>query len=102
MIERYLNEYEYVAASHMTIADLSMLPSVTTARVSTFSALFSQPFKTFLIFKEFGFDLAKYPRLNEWHKKLEQLPGFDENLYGSKGNAGYLRKMIGGPIFDFT
>jgi glutathione S-transferase len=27
MIERYLNEYEYVASSNMTIADFSMLPS---------------------------------------------------------------------------
>ncbi|KAG5673500.1 hypothetical protein PVAND_003544 [Polypedilum vanderplanki] len=82
MIERYLNEYEYVAASHLTIADISMLPSVTTAR-------------------EFGFNLTKYPRLNKWHHKLETLPGFDENLYGSKTNAAYLRKMVNGPIFNF-
>jgi hypothetical protein len=44
---------------------------------------------------------VKYPPLNEWHKKLEQLPGFDENLNNSKVNASYLRKMIDDPIFGF-
>lgn len=33
VLDNYLNENEFIASNHLTIADFSIVPSVTTARV---------------------------------------------------------------------
>ncbi|KAL7039991.1 hypothetical protein ACKWTF_000203 [Chironomus riparius] len=83
VLDNYLKENEFIATNNLTIADFSIVPSVTTA-------------------KEFGFDLSKYPKLSAWHDKLEKLlPGFEENVHGSKVNAASMKKRLGGAIFQF-
>lgn len=86
----------------MTIADISIVPSVTTAKVTWLKCL-GLKFETNLTFlQDFGFDFRKYPNLNAWHDRMEKLlPDFEENVKGSQMNVGFIIRMIGGPIFQF-
>jgi hypothetical protein len=56
--------------------------------------------KITLISQEFGYDLSKeFPRLDSWYKKLQKLPGFDENLAGAKMLADVMKKLTGSSVF---
>ncbi|XP_026747672.1 glutathione S-transferase 1-like [Trichoplusia ni] len=58
MLERFLTRNSYVAADHLTIADLSISCTL------TFS----------LLIKEL--DTEKHPRIDAWYKKMQQEPSY--------------------------
>ncbi|CAH0604950.1 unnamed protein product [Chrysodeixis includens] len=67
MLERFLSKYRYVAANHLTIADISL---ATTLYVS-------------VLIKEI--DPSKYPRVTAWLKKMQQEPSYKK--FAEPGSA---------------
>lgn len=64
-VEVFLKDHDYIAGDHLTIADFSI--------VTTISAL-----NAFL-----EIDSSKYPKITAWIKRLEQLPYYEENAKGA-------------------
>lgn len=63
-LETFLEGQTYVAGDHLTVADISLLASVSTAEV-------------------LGFDLTKYPNVQRWYAKAKATtPGNDINEAG--------------------
>ncbi len=59
-MDTLIGDNKYVAGTHLTIADLSLLASST-------------------IFEIFDYDLSDYPNVKEWFERLQtELPYFDE------------------------
>lgn len=80
MLNSFLDGSEYFAGNTLTIADISIVTSVTS-------------------FHEMGFNLTEYPDLNKWFERMHSLPGFDENQAGAKGLADLVRSIIDGTIY---
>ncbi|KAG5673499.1 hypothetical protein PVAND_003543 [Polypedilum vanderplanki] len=81
ILEGYLKGHNYFAGDDLTIADFSILPNITSV-------------------VEFGFDLSKeLPNLDKWYKKMQSVPGFDENKAGAKLLADIMTKIIGTSVF---
>ena len=75
----------------MTIADLSILGTITSIKVCLVNLNQTrQAHFTRLFLQEFGYDLTKHPKLNDWYKSCEHVKGFEENADGAK----YLAKRI--------
>lgn len=64
-VEVFLKDHDYIAGDHLTIADFSI--------VTTISAL-----NAFI-----EIDSSKYPKITAWIKRLEQLPYYEENAKGA-------------------
>lgn len=64
-VEVFLKDHDYIAGDHLTIADFSI--------VTTISAL--------IAFIEIN--TSKYPKISAWIKRLEQLPYYEENAKGA-------------------
>ncbi|CAO1321650.1 unnamed protein product [Diamesa serratosioi] len=65
VLDSYLVDSKWFAGDNLTIADYSILGTITTA-------------------DEFGYDLTQHKHLNEWFQKCKTLPGFEENRLGGK------------------
>lgn len=65
-LELFLKDHDYIAGDQLTIADFSV--------VSTVSSLVGYV----------DIDPAKYPKLKSWLKRLEQLPYYSENSIGAE------------------
>lgn len=97
-MDSYLVNSEWIAGNNITIADFSILGTVTTADVSSIKLLHN--FLTNLIyFQHFGYNIGQHSSLNKWYQKCKSLPGFDENEAGAKYLASVVKKLTGGPIF---
>jgi glutathione S-transferase len=73
LLDSFLDGKKYFCGNEFTLADISILPNVTTTM-------------------EMGLNLSQFKNLNQWHEQMKKLPGFDENLEGSKT----LVEMLGG------
>lgn len=59
-LDKFLEGHNFVAGSNLTIADLSIIATVSTAEI-------------------LGFDLSKYPNVAKWFEKSKKIiPGYDE------------------------
>lgn len=67
-LEGFLSNGKWMAGENVTIADFSILGSVTTC-------------------KELGVDFSKYPKLNDWYGRCHDIAGFQENVEGAKNLA---------------
>ncbi|KAL7737316.1 hypothetical protein ACLKA6_012932 [Drosophila palustris] len=73
-LENFLKDHDYIAGDHLTIADFSV--------VTTVSSLPA--------FVEI--DAAKYVKLTAWIKRLEKLPYYSENSVGVQQFFGFIKK----------
>lgn len=64
-MEIFLKVGDYMAGKEITLADISLY--------CTLSSIVQT-----------GADIKPYPLLSAWYKKMEQLPGWEENEEGSK------------------
>ncbi|XP_067618335.1 glutathione S-transferase 1-1-like [Eurosta solidaginis] len=62
-LNTFLEGNDYVAGDHLTVADLSILASI-----STLDAV--------------GFELSKYANVTRWYESCKKLPGWQENWEG--------------------
>jgi hypothetical protein len=46
-----------------------------------------------------GYNLTEYSQLNQWYKRLQSLPSFEENLSGAKFLADLMRKVVDDALF---
>lgn len=84
----FLEGKEYLVGNLLTIADISILPSVTSFAVSlAFFFLKMINLNSFETFQELGYNFAEYENVDKWSKKMVTLPGYEENLDGSKNLA---------------
>uniref|UniRef100_A0A0A1X0Y3 Glutathione S-transferase 1-1 n=1 Tax=Zeugodacus cucurbitae TaxID=28588 RepID=A0A0A1X0Y3_ZEUCU len=64
-LNTFLDGETYVAGEHLTIADISLLASITTMDVA-------------------GMDLDRHPNVIRWYEHCKKIvPGYDENLEGA-------------------
>lgn len=64
-MESFLEKDLYFAGDQPTLVDVSMLAS-------------------FIMIQSVFSDYGEFPKLNEWYKRCQSLPGFEENLAGGK------------------
>ncbi|XP_054725701.1 glutathione S-transferase 1-1-like [Anastrepha obliqua] len=63
LLNTFLEGNSYVAGDQLTVADLSILASVSTFDVA-------------------GFDISKYPNVARWYENAKKVPGWEENYEG--------------------
>lgn len=71
--ENFLEGRQYFVGANPTIADISILSNIIQLK------------------NAFGGVIGNYSNLNEWFKRCESLPGFEENLDASKIVAEYFK-----------
>ncbi|KAM8712806.1 hypothetical protein ACLKA7_013178 [Drosophila subpalustris] len=74
-LETFLKDNDYIAGDHLTIADFSVVSTVTSLPV----------------FLEI--DAAKYVKLTAWIKRLEKLPYYSENSVGVQQFFGLIKNL---------
>lgn len=102
VLESFLSQNKWFAGNEeISIADYSILPTVSTIKVKKNSTLFLKVSNFiemifFVVFfnKELGYDLCRHPQLNEWYIRCQSLPGFDENLQGARDLAQRMFAII--------
>ncbi|XP_055713035.1 glutathione S-transferase 1-1-like [Phlebotomus papatasi] len=67
----FLEGQKYAAGDELTVADLALL--------GTISTLY-----------ELGANVSKYKNIDVWYKRLESIPGHQENLEGAQALAQYI------------
>ncbi|KAH8400716.1 hypothetical protein KR009_000529 [Drosophila setifemur] len=73
-VETFLGGNDYVAGSHLTIADFSLISSITSLEAFV------------------DFDPVKYPKIHAWIQRLEKLPYYEEaNGKGAKQLVAIVR-----------
>jgi len=65
-VEAFLKDHDYIAGDHLTVADFSIISTVTSLPAYV------------------EIDPAKYVKLTAWIKRLEKLPYYSENSIGAK------------------
>lgn len=88
VLDGFLSNTKWVAGNNITIADYSILGTITTVKVGPFIHI--EIMIDLLLLQEFGYDLLKNPNLSEWYSRCESFPGFQENVEG----AQYLAKRM--------
>jgi glutathione S-transferase len=88
---------KFIAGDNLTIADFSLLTSITSFEVS--SQVSTQTFSKLYHHQEIVGLLSNYSNLNKWYLSLQSLPKFDENLAGAKMLADLVKGIVGGPLF---
>lgn len=98
-LDELLKQSDYIAGENLTIADFSIITSVSTLNVrsSLLKLLFNYNQDIFL--KKFGYDLSAYEHLNKWFENLHSLPYFEENLAGAEVIADKLKSAFDGPLY---
>ncbi|XP_034478654.1 glutathione S-transferase 1-like [Drosophila innubila] len=66
LMESFLKHHDYIAGDHLTIADFSLIASIS----------------SMVAYVEI--DASKYVRLDAWVKRLEKLPYYSENSIGAE------------------
>ncbi|EDW62181.1 glutathione S-transferase 1 [Drosophila virilis] len=72
-MEAFLQDHSYIAGDQLTIADFSLISSISSALVYV------------------DIEAVKYPKLSAWIKRLEQLPYYGENAKGAEQYAAFIR-----------
>ncbi|XP_068620720.1 glutathione S-transferase 1-like [Battus philenor] len=75
ILDKFLEESEWVAGENVTIADSTIFASV--------SGLFG-----------LGWDISSYPNIQRWFKNCANLPGYEENERGAKMFAEAVKKNL--------
>lgn len=75
MMERYLQKHNYVARDSLSIADFSVVATMT-------SMMHVVPM-----------EMEKYPKIMAWMKKMEMLPVYEENQKGLDMMMCMMKKM---------
>jgi len=65
-METFLKDHDYVAGDHLTIADFSLISTISSS----------------VAFVEI--DSSKWPKLSTWIKRMEELPYYSENSNGAQ------------------
>uniref|UniRef100_A0A1L8E512 glutathione transferase n=1 Tax=Nyssomyia neivai TaxID=330878 RepID=A0A1L8E512_9DIPT len=65
----------YVAGNELSVADLALLATVSTV-------------------KGVGANLNKFKNISAWYKRLESIPGYQENEEGAQGLGKYIKSKI--------
>lgn len=86
VLDGFLSKSKWLAGNEITIADFSILGTITTVKVCESQQMFNLEvfFALFFPPQEFGYDLAKHPNLNDWYTRCQTFPGFQENFDGAK------------------
>lgn len=90
---------EYFAGKNLTIADISILASVSSFEVSFDFGYIYESLNELIYFQECGYDLSPYPDLKKWYERLHSMPSFDECLKGAKVFADLMRKCYEDQLF---
>ncbi|EDW85734.1 uncharacterized protein Dwil_GK22991 [Drosophila willistoni] len=77
-VEKFLQNHDYIAGNSLTIADFSLVSSITS------------------LVAYLDIDQAKYTKLSSWIKKLEKLPYYEEA--NGKGAAFFVSMIKGKPF----
>ncbi|CAH2042128.1 unnamed protein product, partial [Iphiclides podalirius] len=75
LLEQHLNGSKWVAGDNVTIADTTILASL--------SGIFAT-----------GWDLSSFPNIQRWLKNCASLPGYEENEKGAKMFAEAVKKNL--------
>jgi glutathione S-transferase len=51
------------------------------------------------LIQELNFDFTGYPKVAAWYKKMQEIPGFDENQAGAKFLGSIIAEKLGKPLF---
>jgi len=93
VLEGFLNKTKFFAGEELTLADLSILPVITSLNVSQLIS-FNLNCLSFSI-QEFGASFADTPKLAAWFEFMKSVPGFEENREGASRLAVALKQMVG-------
>ncbi|XP_053680161.1 glutathione S-transferase D7-like [Anopheles nili] len=74
-LENYLIRNDFFAGENLTVADLSLLPTISSA-------------------VHCGLDLTKYSRLNAWYESCRQLKGYEDDQEAARQVGEYLRSKV--------
>ncbi|XP_059618971.1 glutathione S-transferase 1-like [Phlebotomus argentipes] len=74
-LNNFMEGQQYVAGNNLTIADLAFL--------ATISTLY-----------EIGANVNKFKNIAAWYKRLESIPGFQENLEGAQYVGTFLKPKL--------
>ncbi|KAL1378559.1 hypothetical protein pipiens_003958 [Culex pipiens pipiens] len=74
-LELFLVRNDWFAGENLTVADLSLLPTIASL-------------------VHCGFDLARYPRLAEWYSNCKVLKGFEEDQGCAQQIGGFFRSLV--------
>ncbi|XP_055713029.1 inactive glutathione S-transferase D3-like isoform X2 [Phlebotomus papatasi] len=74
-LNTFMEGQKYVAGNELTIADLALLVNISTLY-------------------EIGANVNKFKNIAAWYKRLETIPGYQENLEGAKGIGNFLRAKM--------
>lgn len=92
--QNFLEGHDYFAGNMITIADLSYLASMSTLIVCHIrSKIFVKWFNSFVL-KHFGFNISPYKNVNNWYKRMKEIPGFKECDEGAREFAAIVRGKI--------
>lgn len=94
ILESFLNSSKWIAGNKITIADFSVLGSITSLKVDKHFFFVKNHSKKILFSQELGYDFEKHPKLNAWYKECESFKGFEENLEGAKYLAGGVMQVL--------
>ncbi|XP_055713028.1 inactive glutathione S-transferase D3-like isoform X1 [Phlebotomus papatasi] len=74
-LNTFMEGQNYVAGNDLTVADLALLANISTLY-------------------EIGANVNKFKNIAAWYKRLETIPGYQENLEGAKGIGNFLRAKM--------
>lgn len=83
LLQNFLEGYEYFAGHEITIADLSYLASMSTLIVRIQFKVSTLWIFGFL-FKHFGFNISPWTNVNNWYRRMRDIPGFQECDEGAR------------------
>ena len=93
VLESFLNQNSWFAGNALTIADISIVPTITTIKVRI--KLKISESIIYFSHQALGYDLTKHPKLNAWYQHLESsLPNFEENVNGANSLAERLFSIM--------
>lgn len=75
VIDKFLENSKWVAGNNLTIADFSLIPTISTI-------------------VECGYDLTQHSNVKRWYEQSKSLKGFEENLQGAQLLAGLIKSKI--------
>lgn len=73
LLETIMGENDFIAGSHLTIADFAIVTSMSTAEM-------------------FGFDLSPFPKIAKWYEVMKEGPGWEQNQIGLEVLQGLMKQ----------
>lgn len=74
-LERFLVRNDWFAGENVTVADLCVLPTISSI-------------------VHFGFDLSKYPRLAAWYENCKVLKGYEDDQAVAQQIGAYFKSLV--------